>query len=209
MGRRIKEAPSVHRIRISKSAGSLFEKYGFDKVSMDMIASEAGYSKATLYVYFNSKEEIISYLTLQSMQLLREFILLGINNNTSIKDKFMGICMGLYKYAIEYRLYFKMVLSPINIDFENSKFEDNEREMFIIGESINNVIYEYVKEGIKLNLLKKELNIMPAIFNVWGMICGAIELALNKKEYINKEMKMSLIDYLNYSFNMIYDSIKA
>lgn len=55
MARRIKEAASVHRQRIGQAAGSLFEKKGIEIVSMDMIAKESGYSKATLYVYFKSK----------------------------------------------------------------------------------------------------------------------------------------------------------
>lgn len=209
MARRIKEAPSIHRMRISKCAGKLFEQYGFEGVSMDMIASMANYSKATIYVYFESKEEIISYLTLQSMQMLRQYILNGINNNGGIKEKYIGICNGLYKYATEYPLYFKMVLSPINIDFNNSKFEANEREIFIIGESINDIIFKYIKEGIELKEIKNDLKIMPTIFNIWGMICGVIELAINKEEYISKEMNMTLSEFLDYSYNTIYNSIKA
>lgn len=209
MARRIKEAPSVHRMRISKAAEKLFMQYGFERVTMDMISSSAKYSKATVYVYFESKEEIISYLTLLSMQMLKEYILNGINNNNNIKEKYLGICHGLYKYAIEYPLYFKMVLSPININFTDSKFENNEREIFIIGESINEIIFKCIKEGIELKEIKDDLKIMPTIFNMWGMICGVIELALNKKDYISKEMNMTITQYLDYSYETIYNSIKA
>ncbi len=43
---------------------------GFDKTTMDDVAKEAQYSKATLYVYFKSKDEILNYLTLESMKQL-------------------------------------------------------------------------------------------------------------------------------------------
>lgn len=209
MARRIKEAPSIHRMRIASSAGKLFEEKGIENVSMDMIASSAGYSKATLYVYFFSKDEIISYLTLQSMQMLKKYIKDGISNNITIKEKFLGICDGLYKYATEYPLYFKMVLSPINIDFSNSKFEENEREIFNVGESINEIISEYINDGINIKEFKANLKILPTIFSIWAMICGVINLVINKEKYITQEMKMTIDEFLAYNYSLIYNSIEA
>lgn len=208
MARRIKEAASVHRQRIGKAAGSLFEKKGIEIVSMDMIAKESGYSKATLYVYFKSKDEIISYLTLKSMKYLKEFILEGLRSASEMKDRYLGICNGLYKYATTYPLYFKMVQSPINIDFNNSRFEENEREIFYIGEEINEIIGRFIIEGIKSNIFKEDLKSIPTIFCLWGMLCGVIELAINKEEYIKQEMNMSLVDFLDNGFLQIYNSIK-
>ncbi len=208
IARRIKEAASVHRMRIATCAGKLFEQKGIDNVSMDLIAVTAKYSKATLYVYFDSKEEIISYLTLLSMQKLKDYILEGITQNEMHKEKFLGICHGLYRYASEFPLYFKMVLSPINIDFKNSRFEENEREIFRIGESINNIIGRFILEGIEIKVFRPDLKVFPTIFNIWGMLVGVIELALNKKEYIKKEMKMSLDEFLDYGYDTIFNSVK-
>ncbi len=38
---------------------SLFTRYGFDSISMNEVARQIGLSKATLYKYFNSKEDIV------------------------------------------------------------------------------------------------------------------------------------------------------
>ena len=70
MGRRKKEPPSVHRSQIAQAASALFLEKGTAAVSMDDIAKAAGYSKATLYVYFENKDEIVSALTLDSMKKL-------------------------------------------------------------------------------------------------------------------------------------------
>lgn len=48
-----------HRGSILAAAERLFAEKGTEKTTMDDIAREAEYSKATLYVYFQSKEEII------------------------------------------------------------------------------------------------------------------------------------------------------
>lgn len=155
-----------------------------------------------------SKDEIISYLTLKSMKYLKEFILEGLRSASEMKDRYLGICNGLYKYATTYPLYFKMVQSPINIDFNNSRFEENEREIFYIGEEINEIIGRFIIEGIKSNIFKEDLKSIPTIFCLWGMLCGVIELAINKEEYIKQEMNMSLVDFLDYGFLQIYNSIK-
>lgn len=62
MGRRKKEAPEIHRETISFAAEHLFLQKGIEVITMDEIAKEAGYSKATLYVYFKNKEEIVAIL---------------------------------------------------------------------------------------------------------------------------------------------------
>jgi AcrR family transcriptional regulator len=48
------------RREIVKAAQLLFEEHGFDRTSMSMISERVGGSKATLYGYFRSKEEILS-----------------------------------------------------------------------------------------------------------------------------------------------------
>lgn len=48
------------RREIVKAAQELFEENGFDRTSMSMISERVGGSKATLYGYFKSKEEILS-----------------------------------------------------------------------------------------------------------------------------------------------------
>ena len=68
MGRRKKEPRSVHRENIVSAASALFMEKGIAATSMDDIAKAAGYSKATLYVYFENKEEIVGILVLNSMK---------------------------------------------------------------------------------------------------------------------------------------------
>nr|MDE5779658.1 TetR/AcrR family transcriptional regulator [Lachnospiraceae bacterium] len=70
MARRKKELQSVHRKNISMIAEQLFMKKGIENTSMNDIAKASGYSKATLYVYFKNKEELVGILVLESMQKL-------------------------------------------------------------------------------------------------------------------------------------------
>ena len=55
--RQIKER-ELRKQNILDSALSVFKNKGFEGSTMDEIAKDADFGKATLYYYFNSKEEI-------------------------------------------------------------------------------------------------------------------------------------------------------
>lgn len=101
----------------------MFRAKGIENTSMNDIARATGYSKATLYVYFKNKEEIIRY-----------------------------------------PLYFKMVLENINIDFETRDFSPEEKETFLIGESINELIATYFRTKIKSGELRSDIPVVPTLF---------------------------------------------
>ncbi len=55
---RTDEKKNERKAAIYKAAFTLFKKNGYDKVSFNGIAAEAGFTKSNMYRYFSSKEEI-------------------------------------------------------------------------------------------------------------------------------------------------------
>ena len=207
MGRRKKEPRSVHRENIASSASALFMEKGIAATSMDDIAKAAGYSKATLYVYFENKEEIISILVLESMKKLHHYISSALIKQESTKARYDFICRGLVQYQEEFPFYFKMVLDKINIDFAKNNYLPEEMETYQVGEEINEEIKKFLISGIEKGDLRDDLDMMPTIFNFWGMLSGMIQLAANKEEYIKDLMGLSKKQFLDYGFSMLYCSI--
>lgn len=209
MGRRKKEPRSVHRENIVSAASELFMEKGIAATSMDDIAKTAGYSKATLYVYFENKEEIVGILVLNSMKKLYGYISSALAQHESTETRYSLICGGLVQYQEEFPFYFKMVLDKINIDFESQGYLPEEKETYQIGEEINEKIKEFLLSGMEKGDLRCDLEIMPVIFSFWGMLSGIIQLAVNKEEYIKKSMGLSKKQFLEYGFSLIYHSIMA
>ncbi len=207
MGRRKKEPRSVHRENIVSAASALFMERGIAATSMDDIAKAAGYSKATLYVYFENKEEIVGILVLNSMKKLDDYISSALIQHEATKARYDFICRGLVQYQEEFPFYFKMVLDKINIDFESKNYLPEEKETYQIGEEINEKIKDFLLSGMEKGDLRSDLEIMPAILNFWGMLSGIIQLAANKEEYIKKSMGLSKIKFLEYGFSLVYYSI--
>lgn len=207
MGRRKKEPRSVHREKIASAASVLFMEKGITATSMDDIAKAAGYSKATLYVYFENKEEIVSLLTLESMKKLYVSISAALEKREATKERYELICDGLTRYQEEFPFYFTMLQDTINIDFEGQHFLPEEKETYLIGEKINGKIREFITEGIKKGDLRHDLEIKTVNFQFWGMLSGLIQLADNKEKYIRKTMDLSKEQFLKDGFLMLYRSI--
>ena len=207
MARRKKEPQSVHRKNISRAAEQLFMEKGIENTSMNDIAKEAGYSKATLYVYFKNKEELIGFLVLESMQKLHDYISLALKESNDTKERYEKICYGLVKYQEEFPFYFNIVLETINIDFEATQFLPEEKETFSIGEKINDLLIDFLKAGMEQGEIRSDIEVLPTIFSFWGMLSGLIQIATNKESYIGQRMERTKMEFLTYGFDMIYKSI--
>lgn len=207
MGRRKKEPRSVHRENIASAAQTLFMEKGMEAVSMDDIAKAAGYSKATLYVYFKNKEELIGMLVLESMKKLYDYLTAALEQQETTKERYDFICQGLVRYQEEFPFYFKTALEKINIDFDTENYLPEEKETYRIGEELNEKIKQFLCSGIERNEIRSDILIVPTIFAFWGMLSGLIQMAVNKEDYIVKELKQSKKQYLKYGFDTLYRSI--
>lgn len=180
---------------------------GISATSMDDIAKAAGYSKATLYVYFENKEEIISILVLESMQKLYKYIASSLEQHDTARARYDLICQGLVQYQEEFPFYFKMVLDKINIDFESRDYLPEEKETYQVGEDINDKIKDFLIAGMEKGELRHDLDILSVIFTFWGMLSGFIQLSSNKEAYIESAMNLSKKKFLENGFHMLYLSI--
>lgn len=206
MARRIKEERIVHQNRIAEQAGILFSQKGINNTSMDDIAKNAGYSKATLYVYFKNKEEIVSFLALKSMGKLRDVLVEALEGMDNSRNAFLSICFALVDYQKEYPDFFDRTLQYIHIDVDEA---DNSllNQTYKIGEEITLTIEKYLKAGIECGELRSFDNYFETIFQMWGMISGLIKLAKEKEEYIELAGNISKEKFLEDGFNKIYSII--
>ena len=60
--------------KIIEASRNLFHQFGFKKVSMDEIAKEAGVTKKTIYMYFNSKEELLKYFINEEIKNMENIV---------------------------------------------------------------------------------------------------------------------------------------
>ena len=198
MARRVKEEPSIHRKRISEAAEKLFIKQGIENTTVSQIADLAGYSKATIYVYFENKEEIISYLVLHSMELIKKEIFSSTDDSLSDEENFMVVCNSLLKYKKKYPMYFQFLQDTINVDFSTDKYYQSEKDTYKTGEEI----HEYL-----VQLFKLKDDAFITVFTLWSSICGVIQMTSKKAKYIKKQTGLTETDFIQAEFQRLFRMI--
>lgn len=114
----VPEYKEIAKNKIIQAAIKIFSQKGFHKSTMEEIAKEVGVSKATLYTYFKSKEEI-----------LKEIWKLNNSNILDLKKTFKEYdCLEVLE-----ELYSMIVNSPrLDLSFEItalSSYNDNIKEI--------------------------------------------------------------------------------
>lgn len=177
--------------QILNAAKKLFTNYGFKKVSMDEIASEAGVTKKTVYTYFSSKEELLKYCIKEELQNMRKII----ENVESKKLDFMEtvhqVIYNLLKYKKNCK-FLKMLFKESEI-LKNEQLKDN---LKIVDKEIQN----YIRKELELAIQKEKIevqNVDIMTFLIYKMyIALMIDWNEDYKKLDEKEIADNILHFL-------------
>lgn len=115
---------------ICDAAIELITTRGFADTSMSKIATAANVSPATIYIYFENKEDLLKkiYLYVKD-QMSREF-LSGVKEEMSVKEAFKQIWYNYYKYAKDHSIKFLFCEQFSNSPLVDSVNKDESKRCF-------------------------------------------------------------------------------
>ena len=106
-------AARYHRKALLEVADRLLTRHGYAGMNMNMLAKEANYSKATVYVYFSGKDEIVRLLCIDRLELFRREIAVILKNNADPDEKLSAVRYALDEFAAEDGIYFDFICSSV------------------------------------------------------------------------------------------------
>ena len=195
---RLKE---LHTICVLEAAEKLFEKKGFDAVSMDEVAFNTGISKSTVYVYFKSKQIIWDSIVCKYMELLLEDAKKAADGDGSFEDRYYKLCFDIAEKFEAHPLFCKGTLGKISVDMDQELY----KKIYEIGEQTNEEIARFIRSGIEEGMVRKDIDIYPAVIMMWSSISGIISMANDKEEYLKLRFNMSKDEYLKKAFKMLLE----
>ena len=195
---RLKE---LHTICVLEAAEKLFEKKGFDAVSMDEVAFNTGISKSTVYVYFKSKQIIWDSIVCKYMELLLEDAKKAADGDGSFEDRYYKLCFDIAEKFEAHPLFCKGTLGKISVDMDQELY----KKIYDIGEQTNEEIARFIRSGIEEGMVRKDIDIYPAVIMMWSSISGIISMANDKEEYLKLRFGMTKEEYLKKAFKMLLE----
>ena len=185
--------------QITEAATNVFVRQGFDKARMDDIAAEAKLSKGTLYLYFKSKDAIITHLLEKLFE--REFSVFY-----SLKDdpRPASVKLSLITEQFISNMQNWTRLIPIMYEFLGRLFRQStvqkafKKYIRFSLDSITPIIQQGIDKGeFKANSAEDVAITIGAIFE------GTILLWVYDSEIIDLEK------HLNSGMNLLMDGLKV
>jgi AcrR family transcriptional regulator len=198
-----------NREQIISAAKSLFETRGIFGTTVDDIALKADCSKSTLYVYFKGKNEIYHHILCEGLVLLRDRLKAAVRKKTDFEESFYAVCRALTEFQREYPLYFEGFMNGISTDEDDFERSPVLRDIYVLSEELNVIMSEIILKGMEADKLRPELDPMTTIFMLWASLCGIIRMAGQKEKYFRDKFRLKKQKYLDYSFRMLLNAIKA
>jgi AcrR family transcriptional regulator len=161
------------RLQMLDAARSLVLKYGVFAVSVQQIAKLSELSVGTIYLYFESKEEIFASLQEEVLDLMYEEMEEAIEGATGPADGLRAIARMYNSFSIENKRYFDVVnyfLSPSDIIFPPHLKTEIDHH----GNRILSLVVEVIERGVHEGIFEAE-NPKRCAIMLWATIHGLIQ----------------------------------
>lgn len=165
----------------------LVNKEGFYHLNMKNVAAEAGIAAGTIYLYFNSKEQLINELYKKLVKEYHSSILTGYSDDKSFAENFQVMMGKAIRFYVENTDYFSFIEQYTYSPF---LFKETLEENFVILDPLKKLLQQAKKENkvkdlpdvLLLSLLAGPINSMMKLF-----IAGKADLS-------KKSLQQKLID---------------
>lgn len=202
----------IRRNDIIDAAEEVFFSKGYDVATMDDVAQKAEFSKRTVYVYFNSKEQLYFEIMVRGYKILIEMIeaALAERKNMNAIDRIELIGKTLYQFNIEYPNYFDAIMCYENgeKDFINGIPDNSREECYALGEKIFGYLASALADGVEEGVIRGDIEIIDTAIILWSCTIGLFNTLIKKRNYIEHCHKRNSEKLLLEGLDMLMITIK-
>jgi AcrR family transcriptional regulator len=195
------------RQEIISAAEKVFFKKGIDNATMDDVAEQAELSKATLYLYFSSKDEIYSAIFTKSQEALFKMIDKATAKVSNTREKiavFLSTFISFQKKNPDYfEAFFYFLTKDVKIDEQNCYAKQRKKS----GQEFLNNWVNVVQKGKDEGLIRENLNEIPVALILWIQLIGFLKIYPKLKKPMNKEFNVTEEGILSEYFELIFNGM--
>ena len=161
---------------ILKVARKLFFERGFKAVTVDLIAAKAEVSKGSIYLYFDSKEEIYTQILISAnIERYKEIEVLAKREGTA-SELLLAFAREYVNNFLDNNELFRILMTfMLHADDMNLTEEQNTQLIHTTNENIR-VISEILQKGVHVGEFVSNIDIRQMQYAIWGLLNGIISL---------------------------------
>lgn len=161
---------------ILKAARKLFFDRGFKSVTVDLIAAKAEVSKGSIYLYFDSKEEIYTQILISANIERHKEVENFAKKEGSASELLLTFARNYIDFFFENKELFRILMTfMLHADNMNLTEEQNTQLIHTTNENIR-VISEILQKGVESGEFSPDFDIRQAQNAIWGLLNGIMSL---------------------------------
>jgi AcrR family transcriptional regulator len=190
------------KIAILKAARKLFFEKGFRQVTVENIARKAEFSKGSIYLYFNSKEEIYSQILLNDIDKFHDRVADILQGPSSAYEALIRVAEIYVDFFLNDRELFRMLMNFMLHNNDMNLPEDINNHIIKTTNRTISIIEQVFKYGIEKGEFPPDINLRMNRNAIWGLLNGIISLHLftgkesGRTEVIRSTIKSGLEIYI-------------
>lgn len=188
---------------ILEAAENIMAANGLHGLSIDLIAGETELAKGTIYLYFKSKEEILSILTVKARNLLlKEFQKIEKKEESSI-EKLKSIVRANYSFYKKHPLYYDLV----SLYEANNKLTETEY-MYESTDNITKLVSRIAVKAQEDGSLNPAIDPVHFTMSLYGMTVGMLQLIKVRGVMLKEKMNISEEDLLDTMMEILENGMR-
>jgi len=187
---------------ILKAARKLFFEKGFRQVTVENIARKAEFSKGSIYLYFNSKEEIYSQILLNDIDKFHDSVADILQGPSSASEALIRVAEIYVDFFLNDRELFRILMNFMLHNNDMNLPEDINNHIIKTTNRTISIIEQVFKYGIEKGEFPPDINLRMNRNAIWGLLNGIISLHLftgkesGRTEVIHSTIKSGLEIYI-------------
>lgn len=203
----------IRRNDIIEAAERVFFSKGYSVATMDDVAREAEFSKRTVYVYFNSKEQLYFEIMVRGYQHLIAMMKTELQKTEGLHalDRIKQIGRTLHAFSNLYPDHFTAIMEYENseLDFDKGIPDESREACYALGEKVLQYLINVLSEGIEEGVIRDDLDVVNTALALWSCTLGVFNTVKKKKQYIMNYHQRNPEELVSTVFELLTKAIQS
>lgn len=209
----MEKVPRRERERLMKedeiisAAEKIFIRMGFENASMDEIATEAEFTRKTVYQHFSNKEVLYIAVVVRGFKRLLAGIQREEQEGSNGFERLRRMGLAYYKFYSQYPDTFRLMNLVGRVKSKEQDAE-NYQEFNQVNSSISAEISKVINEGKADGSVRSNLDTGMATYAAQFLMTGFFSQLSSSGSVFTEHFSINLNDFIDFSLNLIFDTFR-
>lgn len=198
----------LHEEEIVASAAAIFGAKGFERASMDEIALAAEFTKRTVYLYFETKEDLFFAAALRAFRTLHDTIKNTAKNDASGYEKLVSGCKAYYRFSRDDPGNMRLINEVGQVRKKSEVNSPRLKELMKFDDELFQWVSQGISEGKGDGSIRSDLDSLKATFSIIFIMTGFFnQLSVTGTTFL-EHFALSPEEFSEYSMELLFSSIR-